>query len=273
MVEGADTSSQKIQIDFADALRRAVAGQKKNAEGEVTRPKASKRESAPSSEGGRNARGESRSASNRRTNFRLNRRRGGDELSRRPVVDDAVGARVQNKVEPVTDWKKVEKAEIPFARVPYAVPKVDLASLKEGRTKQNTSKTWHPLKEANRSLTLSSGRDGDYVLGNSRQPTPIARPGLSLGVQLLNIVKRDTGSDDGKQTVSIAKEAREARIQKIKEDVGGDYSRFDAKKFVIGKGELANEVAQAVAINDDMAPTHKRYVAENVHQILNKTGP
>lgn len=281
MEEDAAAASQKLNADFAAALRRAIAGQQKGpTKGEVGQQKGMK------SEGGQQRSSQSKSSkpadsrvkrqtagdrsatTSRRTRSRLFRKAGDVQ----PVDDGAPMARIQTQVKPRTNWERVSEAGVPFSRVPYALPKVDLASLKENLTKQNTPKTWHPLKEANRLLSLRATSDSRLIQGGQQDPTPVARPGLSQGAEPVRLVERKVSDNADEKTISIAKEAKEARIQAIRETVGGDYSRFNAKEFVVGKGELSNDVAQAVASNDDMAPTHKGFTAKNIRQILNQAG-
>lgn len=264
MEEDTAAASQKLNADFAAALRRAIAGQQKGTKSE-------ERKNKPSEQRVSKDRAERGQASLRRTKPRLFNRKG-DDLARKPIEDGGPMARIQNKVKPVTNWEKGNEAKVPFSRVPYALPKVDLTSLKENLTKQNTPKTWHPLKEANRLLSLKPTSNNTLIQGGQDDPTPVARPGISRGAEPVRLVERKVGEKADEKTVSIAKEAREARIQAIRENIGGDYSRFDAKEFVIGKRQLANDVAQAVASNDDMAPTHKGFTAKSIHQILNQAG-
>ncbi|PWN35277.1 uncharacterized protein FA14DRAFT_39565 [Meira miltonrushii] len=290
MEEDAAAASQKLNADFAAALRRAIAGQQKGPKSEGGEQKGPRHEGGqqrearsqdgqqPASEsrvrksadfrGKRQTGGDRSATTNRRTRSRLFRKTGDVQ----PVDDGAPMARIQTQVKPITNWESGNKAAVPYTRVPYALPKVDLASLKENLTKQNTPKTWHPLKEANRLLSLKGTSNFTLVQGGRKDPTPVARSGISQGAEPVKLVGRNVGDNADEKTISIAKEAKEARIQAIRENVGGDYSRFDAKEFVVGKGELSNEVAQAVASNDDMAPTHKGYTAKNIRQILNQAG-
>lgn len=272
MEENAAATSQKLNADFAAALRRAIAGQQKgmgNKDGQQNAARNNQRK--PANDRPRRNKGEGGSDSTKRTRSRLFRMGGGDQLARKHVEDGGPTAKIQSNIKPVTNWEIGSKAGVPFTRVPYAIPKVDLASLKENLTKQNTPKTWHPLKVGNRLLNLMSTSSKTLVQGGADDPTPVARSGISTGAEPVKLVERETSSKSDEKTISIAKEAREARLQAIREAIGGDYSRFNATEFVFGKGEVANNVAQAVASNDDMAPTHKGFTAKSIQQILKKT--
>ena len=111
-------------------------------------------------------------------------------------------------------------------------------------------------------------------MGPLNNPTATANGHLSQNQVKVSSVK---GSDDK----SLAAELKEARIAVQNEQVGGSYERYAVESVIkaagvegVAKGETVQakavrDAAQALAVNADLGPESKTFVAKAIAERVN----
>jgi hypothetical protein len=273
----AASSKKKASVDFTAELRRALGKSKQSDTSASSEANASRRQGQERTGPRRTQPRRSDSDRPRRSQPSVLRKRNDNEAGRaRFTFKSAQEAprKIAEDVRPNTDWSLYPQASVPYARVPYGNPGVDLQSLGAKRD----LKAHRPLKSANKSLTLSavSGLP-NFVRGPAHSPTPLARAGRSEGEKSAAksyVSASATETTEGRLTTttsSVATEAREERLRIIRESVGGEYTRWSADTIlnsVEKPSGVTTDAAYAVARNYDMQPTHKAFTMSAVQQIL-----
>lgn len=187
--------------------------------------------------------------------------------SRSQDDDPVPAARIRTDVRPTTDWTALQASSVPYTRVPYNSPGVDVDSL----SAQPDPSSLRPLRDAESALRLKPLPNSFTVVqGGIKNPTPVARAGVSKGAEPLKLVGRQEAEAQSPST-SIAEEAREARMRAVREQAGGEYSRWQVQSPADAT-DAERDAAHAVAINDDLAPTHKFFTLDAIKRIVRQPG-
>ncbi|CDW99720.1 hypothetical protein [Sporisorium scitamineum] len=125
------------------------------------------------------------------------------------------------------------------------------------------------IKTAVNALKLHIRPGGRNILGPVNNPTAVASGFLSHNRPVVS----STGSDNK----SLAEELKAARIALQNEQIGGSYQRFETQSAVKAagvedkastSGKAVQDAAQALALNADLAPEAKGFVAKTIAERL-----
>lgn len=177
------------------------------------------------------------------------------------------GTRIQQTEEPAplanivpsTNWNAAPDTTVYFSRAPFAKPAVDPSSL----NKNYDAKRLRPLHDASQALRLHVFPGRGAYKGDLNHPPPFARQGKSDSSLPLTLLPKD-GQGGQSGITSIASEAREARRKAVQETIGGDYSRWLPSSF----GRANEPQSHALALNDDLGPTLKTWVHDQIKLIM-----
>ncbi|KIS66053.1 uncharacterized protein UMAG_06143 [Mycosarcoma maydis] len=136
----------------------------------------------------------------------------------------------------------------------------------------NTKLNLPGIKSANNALKLHILPGGRMVLGPLNEPTGVAAGMLSQSRVALERSSDVKATDDK----SLAEELKAARIALQNEQIGGSYERFEPHAILKSIGIQPNAplvsadsnplvaAVQALALNADLAPQAKRFVAKTI---------
>lgn len=132
------------------------------------------------------------------------------------------------------------------------------------------------IKTAVNALKLHIRAGGRNILGPTNNPTAVAVGHMSQKQVALLRSSELEGSDEK----SLAEELKAARITLQNEQIGGSYERFGPESVLKAAGVSPNtkgastqtkavqDAAQALAINPDLAPEGKDFVAKMIAERL-----
>ncbi|KAJ9475816.1 hypothetical protein PHBOTO_005880 [Pseudozyma hubeiensis] len=128
------------------------------------------------------------------------------------------------------------------------------------------------IRTANNALKLHIVPGARNVLGPTNNPTSVAAGFLTHNRATLTRPSDLKASDDK----SLAEQLKAARIALQNEQIGGSYERFQAQSLLKATGvqtdaknaslstKAVQDAAQALAVNSDLAPEGKRFVAQTI---------
>ncbi|KAJ1024079.1 hypothetical protein NDA16_002918 [Ustilago loliicola] len=132
------------------------------------------------------------------------------------------------------------------------------------------------IKTAVNALKLHIRAGGRNILGPTNNPTAVAAGHMSQNRVALQRSSELKGTDDK----SLAAELKAARIALQNEQIGGSYERFELESVLKAAGVSGNpkgastqtkavqDAAQALAVNADLAPEGKGFVAKTIAERL-----
>lgn len=133
------------------------------------------------------------------------------------------------------------------------------------------------IKTAVNALKLHVRPGGRNILGPLNNPTGVAAGTLTLNRAKMPRSTALKGTDDQ----SLASELKQARIALQNEQIGGSYQRYEPEAVLKAAGVQAKgketsvqtravqDAAQALAVNADLAPESKIFVARTIAERLN----